>query len=518
MAAPPTDTNGVRLAELMASLSLATDIGLGANWENAERSVLFAVPLAELAGLTEEQVRDAFYLSLLKTVGCIGDDDFGPLTFGEDSGKWIAHLGGASTAEALGALARNVARELPAPQRIARVVRAVTRLAGMPAISRGHCEVGRLLGDRFSLPQGVLRGLTQIFERWDGKGAPAKLKGEAIDVAVRVVQVAGDAQAAHLLLGDDGTIALLNRRSGRGYDPKVVELFTRNARDLFHRLGVSSVHEAVLQSEPGPALRLSGEKLETAVRAMGEYADMKSRYTRGHSAGVAALAVAAANRLGLPDGIALGRAGHLHDLGRVGVTLAVWDKPGTLTETEWERVRMHTYFTERVLARLSSLGPVATIAALAHERLDGSGYHRRLPPGAIAMAARVLAAGDAYHAMTEPRPHRAALTADRAADLLSADAVAGRLDHDAVRAVLAAAGRAASDHPPARVARLTEREISVLRLLARGLTNKEIASSLDISVKTAGHHVQHIFEKTGVTTRAAAGLFAMQNGVLDPHS
>jgi len=143
--------------------------------------------------------------------------------------------------------------------------------------------------------------------------------------------------------------------------------------------------------------------------------------------------------------------------------------------------------------------------------------HRRLPPGAVPAAARLLATADAYHAMTEERAHRPALTAAQAAEQLRVEARAGRLDRDMVEGVLGAAGQpVASGRPQRHMSGLTEREVQVLRLVARGLTNKEIATALEISVKTTGHHVQHIFEKAGVTTRAAATLFAMQNDLLAP--
>src|SRR6185295_13173049 len=311
-------------------------------------------------------------------------------------------------------------------------------------------------------------------------------------------------------------VALIQRRAGSGYDPKLVEVFARRAKALFAALEVTSVHDALVEAEPGEPLRLDGDALDAAIETVGQYGDMKSRFTRGHSAGVAALAGGAAERQGLAAAAAVRRAGHLHDIGRAGVVLDIWDKPGPLTEAERERVRMHSYFTERVLARLDTLAPVAALAALAHERLDGAGYHRRVQAAAVPPGARLLAAADVYHAMTEARPHRAALTAEQAADAVRAEARAGRLDRDAVEAVLAAAGQpAAAPERRTHVAGLTDREVEVVRLVARGLTNKEIASALDISVKTAGHHVQHIFEKVGVTTRAAAALFAMQNGLVE---
>jgi HD-GYP domain-containing protein (c-di-GMP phosphodiesterase class II) len=437
---------------------------------------------------------------------------------GEDVGEWVGHIGGAGPFEALEMLVRNVGRTQPSPARVTKILKALAQLPALAANSRLHCEVGQMLAPRLGLGPAVVRGLGQVFERWNGSGAPARLRGEAIDRAVRLAQVATDAEAAHHICGADEAIAMISRRSGAGYDPVFADLFCRNSRALFEVWNVPSLAEAVLAAEPGAPVYLAGEQLETAIRAMGEYGDMKSRFTRGHSAGVAALATSAAEKVGIPanERRALGRAGHLHDIGRTGIVLRIWEKPGPLTESEWERVRLHTYYTERILARLDSLGPVASYAAMAHERLDSDGYHRRLPATAVPLPARILAAADAYQAMTEARPHRAALSPDRAAEELRKDAAAGRLDRDAVGAVLAAAGHAGPPVAAPQPAGLSPREIEVLRLLARGLTNKEIAARLAISSKTAGNHVQHIFEKIAVTTRAAAGLFAMQNDLLPP--
>jgi HD-GYP domain-containing protein (c-di-GMP phosphodiesterase class II) len=207
------------------------------------------------------------------------------------------------------------------------------------------------------------------------------------------------------------------------------------------------------------------------------------------------------------------RAGLVHDLGRLGVSNAIWDKPGELSHAETERVRLHPYLTERMLACSPALAPLAAIAVQHHERLDGSGYPRGLTGSAISPEGRVLAAADFYHSRTEPRPHRPALTPDEAAAQLRAEARAGRMDADAVTAVLGAAGHRATRRP-ARPGGLTGREVEVLRLLARGLSNREIAERLVISRKTASHHVEHIYAKTGTTNRALASLFAASHGLI----
>jgi HD-GYP domain-containing protein (c-di-GMP phosphodiesterase class II) len=257
--------------------------------------------------------------------------------------------------------------------------------------------------------------------------------------------------------------------------------------------------------------------MDEVARVFADMVDLKTPFLHGHSSGVAALAEAAARVVGSDEAAVatMRRAAFLHDLGRVGVPNGIWEKRGPLSAGEWEQVRLHAYHSERILSRSAALTPVATIAGMHHERLDGSGYHRGISAASLPAAARVLAAADAYHAMTEERAHRPALTRSEAARTLQDEAVAGKLDRETVAAVLEAAG-----HPPGRTraawpASLTDREVEVLRLLARGRSNKEIAGTLVISNHTVHHHVLHIYNKIGASTRAGAALFAMQHDLLE---
>jgi HD-GYP domain-containing protein (c-di-GMP phosphodiesterase class II) len=212
----------------------------------------------------------------------------------------------------------------------------------------------------------------------------------------------------------------------------------------------------------------------------------------------------------------VGRAALVHDVGRVGVPSGIWDHPGRLSAEQWERVRLHPYLGERVLRRCGFLAPYADLAASHHERADGSGYHRGAKADQLDLAARLLAAADAYHAMIEPRPHRPALTAGDAAKQLVAEVDAGRFRRVEVDAVLAAAGQARGRSETPGPAKLTEREVEVLRLIARGHANKQVAAVLGISPKTVGHHIEHVYAKAGVSTRAGATLWAMEHGLLSP--
>jgi HD-GYP domain-containing protein (c-di-GMP phosphodiesterase class II) len=503
-----------RLAELMATLSRASDLANGATFEQSLASAVVAARLSESAGLTEDEARDAYYLTMLRTVGCTGDGDLGRLVLGEDVGAWLTHLPNGSPLGLLAALVSHVGRDKKPVARAGAVARAFRQLPRVLANTPTHCELGKKLAERLGLGAGVARGLEQMFERWDGGGQPNGLKHEALELAVCVAHVATDAQVMRGMGGIDATVAMVRARAGKGYAPRVAEALVRDAAAVLADTETPSTWDAALAAEPGARRRVGGDEAEHAIRAVGEYADLKSGYFRGHSAGVSALAAGAARRLRLPDADvqALARAGHLHDLGRASVLVDVWEKKGPLTDGERERVRAHAYDTERILARATFLGPAAALASQDHERLDGSGYHRRLPPAALPLSVRVLAAADVYRALGEPRPHRPARGPDEAASELRHEVRSGRLDAEAVEAVLGAAGQ--QTRPAERPAGLSERELEVLRQVARGLTNKEIAVALDISVKTAGHHVEHIYTKIGCTTRAAAGLYAMQNDLL----
>jgi DNA-binding CsgD family transcriptional regulator len=272
----------------------------------------------------------------------------------------------------------------------------------------------------------------------------------------------------------------------------------------------------VLEAEPATPVTIPEQRVDDVAAALADIVDMK--YLLGHSSGVARLAEEAAAHLGLGDdeSAAVRRSSLLHDLGRVGVSNLVWDKPGPLTSSEWEQVRLHAYHSERILARSPVLAPFAQTAGMHHERADGSGYHRGATAAAIPIAARVLAAADVFQALTETRPHRAAFAPEQAAKEVEAMVAAGALDPEAARAVCESAGvalrrsRASSPWP----AGLTDREVDVLRLLARGLSKKEIAKTLVIAPGTVHTHTVHIYEKLGVSTRAGVAVFAMEHGLV----
>ena len=510
-------TDDLRLADLLAALSVATDLGMGQEPEKAVRGCLLATELARALGLPDADVHDVYWTTLLQHVGCTAPAHEAARLFGDDLtvGMQVERTDPTSLRETLALLAAT-GRGTGA-RRARHLARTATAgRAGARAIARAVCEVGALMAERLRLGPGVRHGLLHNQERWDGRGEAHGLAGDDIAVAARVATVATQAVLFDRLGGPEAAAEMVRRRAGGWFDPAVAAAFARAGPGMLRRLAGADVWAEVLEAEPEPARRVPPAGIDEVAHAFGDMVDLLTPFTLGHAATVAELAGQASARLGMPptDAAQLRRAALLHDLGRVAVSGGVWERPGPLSAAQWEQVRLHPYHTERILVRSAALEPLARVAGMHHERHDGSGYHHRAGGAEIPAGARLLAAADAYQAMTQDRPHRPALAPEVAARELEAATGAGRFDPECARAVIEAAGQRPSRSRGVWPAGLSDREVEVLRLVAGGLSNRQIAATLVISPRTAEHHVQHVYTKIGVSTRAAAAMFAMQHGLL----
>lgn len=508
----------IRAAELTVALSLATDLGTGQPMEHGLRTCWLSLATAEALGLDAATRSCLYYVALLRFVGCTSDASETATLAGGDDIEFNAVMAPmllAERGEGMRYFVRHLGEGLPAHRRVARVVRAMSDPGMEQRSLSGHCEVASRLASRLGMSDSVCHSLAHAYERWDGKGFPDGLAGDDVPIAVRVVAAARDAEMWQRQHGWPTAAEVLARRRGRGCDPAVVDVLLADGQRWLAQVGDDPCG-AVLDAEPEPVVTFAVDDLDRALAAVADFVDLKSPFLRGHSGGVSALALAAAQEAGLSDRDAatLRRAALVHDVGRVGIANGIWDRPGPLSADQWERVRLHTYLTERVLHRCTPLAAFAHLAARHHERADGSGYHRGASGDQLDLSARLLAAADAFHAMGEPRPHRPPLGATEAATQLLDAVDAGRFTPVEVDAVLAAAGQVTRPANVARPAGLTEREVDVLRLIARGQSNKEVAAALGISPKTVGHHVEHIYAKAAVSTRAGATLFAMEHGLM----
>jgi HD-GYP domain-containing protein (c-di-GMP phosphodiesterase class II) len=511
----PSGERPIRAAEVVGALSLATDLGTGQPLEHALRTAVLAVRLGELAGASAQELADTYYVALLHAAGCTSNGHEALQVYDDD----IAHraafflIDTTNPAEVLAFYRANIGVGQPAEVRAALVEEAIAN-AG-PRAREGFatmCEVAQRFAGWLELGPNIQSALEYVFARWDGRGFP-DARGDAIPLPMRLLHVARDISLFLTAAGADEARAVVERRTGAAYDPRLASLATGNFADLLGDLDEARMWEQALESEPFPQVRIPADKIDAAFTAFAALTGLKTPWLREHSTGVADLAEAAAWRMGLPAAsVTLVRHAALaHDLGRVGVSNAIWEKPAPLGFGEWERVRLHPHFSERAFAQSPTLAPVGILAGTHHERLDGSGYHRGTRGPALDQSARVLAAADCYSAMREARPYRPALDAAAAeADLLR-EAKEGRLDPEAVDAVLNAGGHRVRQRPRELPAGLTERELEVLLVLVRGESNQGIAQGLGISAKTVGHHVQHVYQKAGVRSRAAATVWAFEH-------
>jgi HD-GYP domain-containing protein (c-di-GMP phosphodiesterase class II) len=455
---------------------------------------------------------------MLRYIGCTAGAHVVADIMGDEiaASSWFMPIAQGEPPEAMAALVGNVGADLPLWRRLAALAHA---MAALPALARegqaAHCEVASNLTARLGLGQSLRSSLPAFMERWDGKGTPGRLAADRIPRTIRAANLAQDLAVFLRLGGPEAALATARKRAGHAHDPGLVDTVVRTP-DLLSDLEDGVSWELAIDSEPPPRLTLGPRQLDTALQAIADFVDLKSPYLGGHSRAVACLAGQAAAGLGLSRGerVEVERAGLVHDLGRVAITAAIWHKPGKLTEDEWERVRLHAYQTERILARPQALERLGALGSLHHERLDGSGYHRRAQAAHLSPPARLLAAADAFQAMREDRPHRPALGSAAAADALRQQGRLCRLDPQCVEAVLEAAGHPATAQRRSWPANLTDREVEVLRLAARGLTDREMAERLSVSRKTVSHHIEHIYDKLGVSTRPGLALFAMEHDLL----
>lgn len=504
-----------RLLGLLAGLAGVTDLGTRGQPDESLHRCVLAARLAAEAGCDDDELRDVVVVSLLEHVGCTAYSFETGRTWGDDMTVTRALLmADPSSVPSLlstfvPAVAEATGRSRPAVAlRLARTMPTMAREAPVAT-----CELAREAGRRLGLSTSAQEALGHMTAMWNGKGFP-RADGDQIPRPARIMHVAAAAVMFWELGGEDAAVAQVRRRSGGELDPGLADLFLADPSGMLDGLDSPDPFAMVLDVEPDPAERVGDDRLLEVARTCGDLVDLKSPWLHGHSSAVAELARGAADSLRLAEAQQVQVAGHLHDVGRVGVPSRIWSVPREWTAAERDQARLHAHHTERVLARVPELAFVAELAAAHHERCDGSGYHRGLRADRLSIGARILAAADEWRTLVEDRPHRPGLDEQRARQRLEADVREGRLDADAVAAVLHASGE--QPRRPRTTAGLTARQLEVLRLVTRGLSNREIARRLTLSPRTVDRHVADVYTRIGVTSRAAAALYAIEHGLLDP--
>lgn len=519
----------VRTADLISTLSMVTDLSLGLPAEHAARSCFIANEIARELKLPIDQKRDIFYTSLLLDAGCTAwATAFASYVLGDETSarrELYFYRDFNDPREVVDWLKDYMVTDAPLPVRAWRIADFLVN--GREFFREGFrntLEVSHRFADRLGMPLPVQRALMYVFEQWDGKGMPEGIKGEAIPITARIAHVAVFLELAQRRHGRDGAIRLASERRGKAFDPQVVDAFIVVSKrpGFWEQLESETMIDIVQTLEPqGSSQFIHIENLLDIALFIADFADLKSRFALGHSRRVASIAEGIACRMSLPaEEISYIRlAGLFHDLGLVALPSFVLDKPrDTLSASEWETLRLHPYHAERILSRITDLSAVAEMVGAHHERVDGRGYYRELSGTRIPLGARILAVADTFDELTHDGPGRPAMDIEAAVSGMQ-DEVGSSFDSDVFLAFLEGeevGARFAPKSLPRRSwpAGLTDREVEVLRLAAKGLTRKQMAEALYVSQSTVRSHLEHIYGKIDVSTRAAATLFAVEHDLV----
>ncbi len=523
--------------DLLFALSLAADMALGLPAGHGARAAYIGIQIAHDLGLSPSQCADLFYAELLMDAGCtawtsylattIRGDEIAArkaLLFETDVRdpraliRWLIRYGALS--EPLAKRARNMVSLGLRGKKI------------MLDAMLNTSEVAARIASRLGRSSDVQHALRCLFEQWDGSG-PRGLQADAIPIMARVVHATIFLEVAHQTEGRDAAVTLARARRSTTLAPDVVDAFLRlaNHETFWQVLEGEAIWEVVRQFEPDSAAKyVRVQQLDDVARAFADFADLKSFYSAGHSRRVATLAQSMASHLGssAAELTVLRQAALLHDLGLVAVPSFVLHKPqNRLSVAEWESVRLHPYLAERILNRVPAFAAAVPLVAAHHEQPDGRGYHRGIRRHDIPFGACVIAVADQYDDLTHDGPERDALDPEEALHVLG-QGVGSRFDRTAFESLAWALGRPLPESVDGETnnvngrsetemcwpAGLSNREVDVLRLAAKGLTRKQVAEELFVSPSTVRSHLEHIYTKIGVSTRAAATLFAVENDLI----
>lgn len=425
------DALTVVVSEVLSALSYVLDMVEGQVEGHVLRACYIGMTIGARLELSNADRSDLFYALLLKDAGCSANASRVTELFGADdvpAKRNMKTVNWSRLPNAAFYVARNVSPDGAIWTKARHIVtlgaqgqRAARQLV------RLRCERGAGIARLLEFGDATANAIRALDEHWDGGGHPNGLRGEEAPLLARICGLAQTVEVFYSTFGSDRAEAIARDRRGSWFEPRLVDVLLAEARGgrLWPALSSAGLETAVAALEPPDrVLRATPRRLDLIAHAFAEIIDAKSPYTYRHSEGVATTAVAVSEALGLTPSAVHDqrRAGLLHDIGKLGVSNRILDKPGRLTTEEFRAIQRHPEITHQALTRVRSLAPLATVAAQHHERLDGSGYYRGLGAEDLSLAARILAAADVYDALAQERPYRAALPLEQVLDIMRQDA------------------------------------------------------------------------------------------------
>ncbi len=479
-------------------------------------AAIVAAEFAKQLGLDIETQKDAFFVAAVRFIGCtITSHETGMLSIGDDQGFAVATMLGdwADREDLKKFLDQYIAHDAPAEERD----KAFNYICDIlpdaaPDFTAAHCRQSYLLARRLNVSDAVLECIPFYYARWDGKVLP--FGGLDVPYLSRLVRITELAELVRRLEDADRSKAVVAAKLGAELDPDLGQAFLEHADEIFAKASKTPEFEAFIAAEPGEPVPMTPACQEVLAEVAADMTDHKASHFRSHSRRVASLAASAAKIAGLSaeQAESLRRAGLVHDIGKCAISNRIWYKPNDLSVSERLEMQGHTFQTEYILSHGEPFAALARTASSAQERADGSGYHRRIKQSDL--ACNILAAANEYDELVNDTPARKAMTPKAAAERLTKEVTDKKYLPGAVSSVLQAAGHMVKEVRTVYPFNMTRREVQVLARLAMSETTAQVASALNISPKTADHHIQNIYKKTGVNARPALALLALEHGIV----
>lgn len=504
------------ITEGLGVLAMAADLATGRPKGSGLSAAVVAAEFAKRLELDLKSQKDAFFLAAVRFIGCtITSHETGMMAIGDDQGFAVATMLGdwADREDLKRHLDQYIAHDAPPAERETAFNQICDVLPeAAPGFTEAHCRQSYLLARRLPVSQEVLDCIPFYYARWDGKVLP--FGGPDVPYLSRLVRITELAELVRRLESPERAKEVIEAKLGAELDPELGRAFILHADQIFEIASKAPEFETFIAAEPGEPVQMTPMCREVLAEVAADMTDHKAVHFKSHSRRVAGLAASAGQIAGLaPDQVQnLRLAALVHDVGKCAISNRIWYKPVDLSVSERLEMEGHTFQTEFILSHGAPFTEWAQLAAAVQERADGSGYHRRVALSDL--ASNILAAANEYDELTNATPAKAALPAKDVAEKLTAAATRKAFMPAAVAAVLQAAGHRVKEVRVAYPFNMTRREVQVLARLAKSETTAQVAEALNISPKTADHHIQNIYKKTGVNARPALALLALEHGIV----
>lgn len=444
---PPALAHGaeqpLQISHVLGALSYALDLTEGQPPGHSIRCCWIGIHIGQALGLSDSEQHDLYYALLLKDAGCSSNAARLCELYGSDDRtvkRGFKVVDSDSTAQLLHFVVTHAGLNQGLAMRLRRLL-TVARDGSKATdeMIQTRCERGASISRQLGFNERVASAIHSLDEHWNGRGRPDQLQGESIPLGARVALLAQVVDVFHVVGGREAALKEVQKRSGSWFDPQLVAVLQRAGADesFWNGLAAANVEQRVQALSPAAqAIPATEAQLDAIAEAFGQVIDAKSPYTAGHSSRVSAYVEAVARDLGLSSERCrwLRRGALLHDLGKLGVSNAILDKPGKLTEPEWEEMRRHAEYSEQILERIVPFRRLANVAAAHHERLDGKGYPRGIDARAITLETRIITVADIFDAITAERPYRAAVPIPETLEIM-AGMVGTAIDADVFEAL-----------------------------------------------------------------------------------